>query len=159
MTRWHLPICNIENPKPLALTWPTHLCDSHPLRGWLHWDTTLWVPDYYQQIFQLSSLQSFCLTRASKKSKKCYAASFNYFPYYLWCLNNCEYCTQAQCNVTQWIKEINLIQLESISLIKIKLCLRVLEMFYLNSTLNFGILLVFVFQLEVYHKVDRLWLV
>ena len=28
-------------------------------------------------------------------------------------------------------------------------------MFYLNSTLNFGILPVFVFQLEVYCKVDR----
>ena len=31
-----------------------------------------------------------------------------------------------------------------------------LEMFYLNSTLNFGILPVLVFQLEVYYKVDRL---
>ena len=31
-----------------------------------------------------------------------------------------------------------------------------LEMFYLNSTLNFGIPLVLVFQLEVYYKVDRL---
>ena len=30
------------------------------------------------------------------------------------------------------------------------------EMFYLNSTLNFGIPPVFVFQLEVYYKVDRL---
>ena len=30
------------------------------------------------------------------------------------------------------------------------------EMFSLNSTLNFGILLVLVFQLEVYYKVDRL---
>ena len=29
-------------------------------------------------------------------------------------------------------------------------------MFYLNSTLNFGIPIVFVFQLEVYYKVDRL---
>ena len=29
-------------------------------------------------------------------------------------------------------------------------------MFYLNSTLNFGILKVLVFQLEVYYKVDRL---
>ena len=29
-------------------------------------------------------------------------------------------------------------------------------MFYLNSTLNFGILPVLVFQLEVYYKVDRL---
>ena len=29
-------------------------------------------------------------------------------------------------------------------------------MFYLNSTLNFGILLVIVFQLEFYYKVDRL---
>ena len=29
-------------------------------------------------------------------------------------------------------------------------------MFYLNSTLNFGILPVLVFQLEVYNKVDRL---
>ena len=29
-------------------------------------------------------------------------------------------------------------------------------MFYLNSTLNFGIPLVLVFQLEVYYKVDRL---
>ena len=31
-----------------------------------------------------------------------------------------------------------------------------LEMFYLNSTLNFGILPVLVFQLEVYYKADRL---
>ena len=31
-----------------------------------------------------------------------------------------------------------------------------LEIFYLNSTLNFGIPQVFVFQLEVYYKVDRL---
>ena len=30
------------------------------------------------------------------------------------------------------------------------------EMFYLNSTLNFGILPVLVFQLEVYYKLDRL---
>ena len=30
------------------------------------------------------------------------------------------------------------------------------EMFYLYSTLNFGILPVMVFQLEVYHKLDRL---
>ena len=30
-----------------------------------------------------------------------------------------------------------------------------LEMFYLNSTLNFGIPPVLVFQLEVYYKVDR----
>ena len=29
-------------------------------------------------------------------------------------------------------------------------------MFYLNSTFNFGIPLVLVFQLEVYYKVDRL---
>ena len=29
-------------------------------------------------------------------------------------------------------------------------------MFYLNSTLNFGIPPVFVFQLEVYYNVDRL---
>ena len=29
------------------------------------------------------------------------------------------------------------------------------EMFYLNSTLNFGIPLVLVFQLEVYYMVDR----
>ena len=29
-------------------------------------------------------------------------------------------------------------------------------MFYLNSTLNFGIPPVFEFQLEVYYKVDRL---
>ena len=29
-------------------------------------------------------------------------------------------------------------------------------MFYLNSTLNFGIPTVFVFQLEVYYNVDRL---
>ena len=33
---------------------------------------------------------------------------------------------------------------------------RNVEMFYLNSTLNFGILPLLVFQLEVYHKVDRL---
>ena len=32
----------------------------------------------------------------------------------------------------------------------------IVEMFYLNSTLNFGILPVLVFQLEVYYKVDRL---
>ena len=31
-----------------------------------------------------------------------------------------------------------------------------LEMFYLNSTLNIGILPVLVFQLEVYFEVDRL---
>ena len=31
-----------------------------------------------------------------------------------------------------------------------------IEMFYLNSTINFGIPLVLVFQLEVCHKVDRL---
>ena len=31
-----------------------------------------------------------------------------------------------------------------------------IAMFYLNSTLNFGILPVLVFQLEVYYKVDRL---
>ena len=30
------------------------------------------------------------------------------------------------------------------------------ELFYLNSTLNFGIPKVLVFQLEVYYKVDRL---
>ena len=30
------------------------------------------------------------------------------------------------------------------------------ELFYLNSTLNFGIPAVLVFQLEVYYKVDRL---
>ena len=30
------------------------------------------------------------------------------------------------------------------------------EMFYLNSTLNFGIPPVLVFQLEVYYKVDKL---
>ena len=29
------------------------------------------------------------------------------------------------------------------------------ELFYLNSTLNFGIPAVLVFQLEVYYKVDR----
>ena len=34
--------------------------------------------------------------------------------------------------------------------------LNLLEKFYLNSTLNFGIPQVFVFQLEVYYKVDRL---
>ena len=34
--------------------------------------------------------------------------------------------------------------------------LKVLEVFYLNSTLNFGIPPVLVFQLEVYYKVDRL---
>ena len=33
---------------------------------------------------------------------------------------------------------------------------RPVEMFYLNSTLNFGIPLVLVFQLEVYYKIDRL---
>ena len=31
-----------------------------------------------------------------------------------------------------------------------------IEMFYLNSTLNFGIPPVLVFQLEVYYKVDKL---
>ena len=31
-----------------------------------------------------------------------------------------------------------------------------IEMFYLNSTLNYGILPVLVFQLEVYYMVDRL---
>ena len=31
-----------------------------------------------------------------------------------------------------------------------------IELFYLNSTLNFGIPTVLVFQLEVYYKVDRL---
>ena len=31
-----------------------------------------------------------------------------------------------------------------------------IEMFYLNSTLNFGIPPVLVFQLDVYYKVDRL---
>ena len=31
-----------------------------------------------------------------------------------------------------------------------------IELFYLNSTLNFGIPTVLVFQLEVYFKVDRL---
>ena len=31
-----------------------------------------------------------------------------------------------------------------------------IELFYLNSTLNFGIPIVLVFQLEVYYKVDRL---
>ena len=30
------------------------------------------------------------------------------------------------------------------------------ELFYLNSTLNFGIPIVFVFQLEVYYMADRL---
>ena len=34
--------------------------------------------------------------------------------------------------------------------------IEVLELFYLNSTLNFGILPVLVFQLVVYYKVDRL---
>ena len=33
---------------------------------------------------------------------------------------------------------------------------RQVEIFYLNSTLNFGIPPVLVFQLEVYYKVDRL---
>ena len=37
-----------------------------------------------------------------------------------------------------------------------KLCTFVLEMFYLNSTLNFGIPPVLLFQLEVYYVVDRL---
>ena len=32
----------------------------------------------------------------------------------------------------------------------------IIEMFYLNSTLNFGIPPVLEFQLEVYYKVDRL---
>ena len=31
-----------------------------------------------------------------------------------------------------------------------------IELFYLNSTLNFGIPIVFLFQLEVYYKADRL---
>ena len=34
--------------------------------------------------------------------------------------------------------------------------LRYVEMFYLNSTLNIGILPVLIFQLKVYYKVDRL---
>ena len=42
----------------------------------------------------------------------------------------------------------------SVHLIKPSLLL--LELFYLNSTLNFGIPTVLVFQLEVYYKVDRL---
>ena len=33
---------------------------------------------------------------------------------------------------------------------------QIVKMFYLNSTLNFGLLQVLVFQLEVYYKVDRL---
>ena len=33
---------------------------------------------------------------------------------------------------------------------------QMIELFYLNSTLNFGIPTVLVFQLEVYYKVDRL---
>ena len=36
------------------------------------------------------------------------------------------------------------------------LCEIEIEMFYMNSTLNFGILPVLVFQSEVYYKVDRL---
>ena len=39
---------------------------------------------------------------------------------------------------------------------KIKPVQGILEMLYLNSTLNFGIPPVLVFQLEVYYKVDRL---
>ena len=31
-----------------------------------------------------------------------------------------------------------------------------IEIFYLNSTLNFGIPTVLVFQLEIYYKLDRL---
>ena len=39
----------------------------------------------------------------------------------------------------------------------IKICSeKFTEMFYLNSTLNFGIPPLLVFQLEVYYKVDRL---
>ena len=38
----------------------------------------------------------------------------------------------------------------------LKASLKKLEMFYLNSTLNFGIPPVLVFQLEVYYEVDRL---
>ena len=34
--------------------------------------------------------------------------------------------------------------------------MRDIEMFYLNSNLNFGIPPVLVFKLEVYYKVDRL---
>ena len=33
---------------------------------------------------------------------------------------------------------------------------KLIELFYLNSTLNFGMPTVLVFQLEVYYKVDRL---
>ena len=45
--------------------------------------------------------------------------------------------------------------LDTIFNISMKLIL-MLEMFYLNSTLNFGITPVLVFQLEVYYNVDRL---
>ena len=38
----------------------------------------------------------------------------------------------------------------------IRLSYNLLEMFYLNSTLNFGIPPVLVFQWEVYYEVDRL---
>ena len=34
--------------------------------------------------------------------------------------------------------------------------IKIIEMFHLNSTLNFGIPPVLVFQLEIYYKVDRL---
>ena len=37
-----------------------------------------------------------------------------------------------------------------------KLLIILIEMFYLNSILNFGIPPVLVFQLEVYYQVDRL---
>ena len=37
-----------------------------------------------------------------------------------------------------------------------RIIVKEVEMFYLNSTLNFGIPPVLVFQLEVYYKVDRL---
>ena len=41
-------------------------------------------------------------------------------------------------------------------LLKIAFVQTNIEMFYLNSTLNFRIQIVFVFQLEVYYKADRL---
>ena len=39
---------------------------------------------------------------------------------------------------------------------KITVYEKLIELFYLNSTLNFGLPTVLVFQLEVYYKVDRL---
>ena len=48
-----------------------------------------------------------------------------------------------KCSLKATISSLNIVEIE-------------IEMFYLNSTLNFGIPPVLVFQLEVSYKVDRL---